>query len=171
MLVLGKHRHWQTVYSQIQKTHVVSPLQENHQSWHKATKAISQVLQEPFQAATSEEWPTHQTYLDSASAGCPLVWSMTCIWGTSGAYIWISAPPRLRCTSTLQKWRYNRQKALRERLYLTPKSATNIPPTDFERWGKTHILSKQATRNNKSFLSTGTQVLWKNLTINIAFNI
>ena len=41
-------------------------------------------------------------YLFSPSMGAPLVWSITCIWSTSGANIETCAPPRLRCTRQLQ---------------------------------------------------------------------
>jgi len=40
-------------------------------------------------------------YLVSPSAGSPLQWSMTCIWGMSGANIPTSASWRLRWTRTL----------------------------------------------------------------------
>lgn len=84
----------------------------------------------------------HRLYLDSASAGCPLLWSMTCIWGISGAYIWTSAPPRLRCTSMLQNQRQNMQES-RKGGFIWPLSlVANILPPDFARRGKTHVLPK-----------------------------
>lgn len=106
-----EHRLWQTVYNQVQKSHVIPSFQENHHSWHKATKGIQQSATRGITDCCVWRMPnTSQTYLDSASAGCPLLWSMTCICGTSGAYMWTSAPPRLRCTRTLQKWTKNVQK-------------------------------------------------------------
>lgn len=54
------------------------------------------------QGAHSHGREGRHPHLVSLSEGCPLVWSMTCICGMLGAKIWTSAPPRLRCTSTLQ---------------------------------------------------------------------